>query len=174
MITAAAIGTAVAACSAGGIGSQVPQSLPASIASQAAAAATSIASTGQALLDAAAKLTDPCSVFPLALAKVLVPGSTGPQAQASPPSCEITDGTSSVVVTVAAAAPTSTPAGAQPVSGLGAGAFVEHPSAGETRLTVLLTPNQGTVSIDITTPGAMDHQAEAVAIAQAVLAKLGG
>jgi hypothetical protein len=174
VIAAAAIATAVGACSGGATGSAVPQSLPPSVASQAAAAATSITTTGQALLDAASKLTDPCSVFPLALAKIIVPGSTGPQAQSSPPSCEITDGTNSVVVIVAAAGPTGAPAGAQTVPGLGAGAFVEHPSAGDTKLTVLLTPNQGTVSIEITTPGGTDHQAEAIAMAQAVLAKLGG
>src|SRR5206468_3971347 len=49
------------------------------------------AGSGNTLVDAAAAVTDPCSLMPVALAKQLVPKELGPQAQASPLSCQVTD-----------------------------------------------------------------------------------
>lgn len=162
----------LAACSAAG-SIQPTAGAPTALATAAAPTATSSAAA-RSLADAAAVITDACSVFPLALGTALVPHSTGPQAQGSPPSCEITDGTSSVVVTIDATATTAAPTGAQPVPGVVGSAFVDHPAPGDTRVTVLLTPDKGRLTVEVTTADGVDHTTEAVGIAQAVIAKLGG
>jgi hypothetical protein len=132
---------------------------------------------GSTLVDAAAKVTDVCTLVATDLAAKVVPSAPPPQSQKFPPrQCTFFDGKVQLQVTLASADTDVgggvPPLGTVPVPGLGAGATVVHPGPDETYLTVRLSPDQGGLYIDISDPSGADRTDDAIAVAQGVLAAI--
>ena len=173
-----AIVLAAAACT-GGTSPAPRQSASGQAASSGAPAASGAAagapSVGGSLVDNAAKVTDVCSLLPIDLVAKLVPDAREPQSQTFPPlNCTVSNGANVVVVTLGARDTGARDAGqgTEPVPGLGAGARVEQLGPGDTFLTVFLTPDTGTLNVEITDPSGTAHTNYAVEIAQRILAGL--
>ena len=131
------------------------------------------AGSGSSLADVAAAIKDACTVMPTDLAATIVPGGGAPQSEQFPTRCTISNGTVILVITLSAFDTSGAVSGAESVPGLAAGAYLEHLTAGNTYLTVLLTPDQGKLWVEIDNDDGKDHKDQAIAVANAVLAKLG-
>lgn len=134
-------------------------------------------SGGPSLVEAAAKVTDVCTLVATDVAAKVVPTAPPPQSQKFPPlQCTYFNGNVQLQVTLAWTDTNvggGVPApGTQPVPGLGAGANVVHPGPDETYLTVLLSPDQGGLYVDISDPSGTDRKDDAIAVAHAVLAAI--
>jgi len=132
---------------------------------------------GASLVDAAAKVTDVCTLLTVETAAKVVPSAPPPQSQKFPPlQCTFFDGKVQLQVTLASADTDVgggvSPPGAEPVPGLGAGATVVHPGPDETYLTVRLSSDRGGLYVDIYDPSGKDRKDDAIAVAQAVLAAI--
>ena len=127
------------------------------------------------MLAAAQAITEVCPLIPAGLAAAIVPNASAPQAQTFPPfRCTISNGTQVLEVTLGAY-DTGRPTGAPTVSGFDAGAYAEHLNSGdpgEVYLTVLLTPDEGSLYVEIVDPSSLDRTDDAVAVAKAVLAAM--
>jgi hypothetical protein len=125
------------------------------------------------LADAAAKIKDVCPLVPADLAAKLVPGASAPQSQTFPPfRCTITNQVSVLEVTIGAYDTGGPVAGAETISGLAAGGYLERPQPDDAYLTVLLAPDAGELYVEVAGHDGKDHKADAIAVAQAVLAQL--
>ncbi len=184
LLTMIGMALAVAACSA--TASSAAPGGPAAGASLGSAAAgggspnTSAPGGGTdqtSVVDAATKVTDVCTLVATDVAAKVTPSAPPPQSQKFPPlQCTFFDGKVQLQVTLA---PYDTgvgggiPApGTVAVPGLGAGAWSVHPGADEAYITVKLSADQGGLYVDILDPSGTDRTTDAVAVAQAVLAKL--
>ena len=132
---------------------------------------------GSSLVDAAAKVKDVCALVTADVADKVVPSAPPPKSQTFfPLMCTYVSGQVQLQVTLASAdtgvGGGVPPPGTEPVPGLGAGATVAHPGPDETYLTVRLATDQGGLYVDIYDPSGKDRKADAIAVAQAVLAKL--
>jgi hypothetical protein len=181
LLTMIGMALAVAACS--GTASSAAPGGPAAGASLGSSAAgggstdTSAPAGGTdqtSLVDAAAKVTDVCTLVATDVAAKVTPSAPPPQSQKFPPlQCTYFNGTVQLQVTLAwADTDVVPPPGTVPDPGLGAGAWSVHPGPDETYVTVLLSPDQGALYVDISDPSGNDRKDDAIAVAQAVLAKL--
>jgi hypothetical protein len=130
---------------------------------------------GGSLLDAALAVKNPCTMLPTELAAAAVPGASDPVEDTFAQSCTISNGTIAMQIAIR---PYDTgvlaePPGSEVIPGLGAAANLQKLTEGNFYLTVLLTPDQGAVYVEINNQDGKDHKDEVVALAQAVLAKLG-
>ena len=176
MVSMAALVSTLVACS-GGPGSAAPEATGAGGSTDAVAsdAAASSAAGGGDVLAAAQAITEVCPLIPADLAAAIVPNASAPHAQTFPPfRCTISNGTQVLEVTMGGY-DTGRPTGAPTVSGFDAGAFAEHLNngdPGEVYLTVLLTPEVGSLYVEIVDPSSPDRTDDAVAMAKAVLAAM--
>ena len=155
------------------------QSEPAGAASAGAGATSAAAATpaagggsGSSLLDAAAAVKDVCTIMPMDLAATIVPGAAAPRSDQFPPGCMISNGPVALQVVLGAYDSGGPVSGAESIPGLAAGAYLEHLTSDNTYLTVLLDADHGALYVTITNPDNKDHRDEAIAVANAVLAKL--
>lgn len=177
ILSMAVLVTALAACS-GGSGSATSGESEGAEASGPVAPApgggppSTAGAGGGGLLAAAQAVTDVCLLVPMDLAATLVPNGSAPQSQTFPPfKCTISNGTQVLEVTLGAF-DTGRPTGAPTVSGFDAGAYAEHLNSGdlgEVYLTVPLSPDVGSLYVEIVDPSAGDRTADAVAVAKRVL-----
>jgi len=128
---------------------------------------------GASLADAAAKVTDGCTVMPMDLAAQIVPGGqVVAQPAPIPVRCTYTNNTSVLEITVSGYDTGGPVNGAEQIPGLAAGGYLERPLPDDAYLTVLLTPDHGEVYVEIAGHDGKDHKDEAIAVAQRVLAAL--
>ena len=111
--------------------------------------------------------------MPTDLAATIIPGAQAPQSDPFPPSCTISNGTATLHVGLGAYDTGGPVSGAESIPGLAAGAYLEHLSAGNTYLTVLLSADIGELYVGIDNPDGKDYRDQVIAVAKAVLAKLG-
>jgi len=134
---------------------------------------TSGSAAGSSLLDAAAKITDVCPWVPADLAAKIISRSSSPQSQTFPPySCTITNRTSVLQVTIGAYDTGGPVQGAEVIPGLAAGGYLERPAADDAYLIVLLDKDQGELYVEVAGHDGKDHKDDAIAVANAVLARL--
>lgn len=167
----------VAACG----GAPSPASAPAgSGAPSASAAAGGTASSGPvdggggaSLADAAAKVKDWCALLPADLISTFAPGAPPVTAGTYPGECTASNGVAALDFRYTTGFYGSQPSGTESVPGLGQYAYLDRPAPDEVELWVALSADTDTgLFIDLAGHDGKDHKAEAVAIAQAILAKL--
>ena len=177
MLSMAVLVTTLAACSGRGAVTATSDATGAAGPTD-AGEGTAVAPTSDGsgdVLTAAQAIKDVCPLVPADLAAALVPNAWPPQSQTFPPhKCTISNGTQVLEVTLGPY-DTGRPDSAPRVSGFDAGAFAEHLSSGdpgEVYLTVLLTPDVGSLYVEIVDPASPDRTDDAVAVAKRVLASL--
>jgi hypothetical protein len=173
----------VAACSAGGqpAGTTQPSAAAqpgaSTAAGQTTAAATQAAGgTGSgSVLDNATAVKHFCDLLPTALVAGIVPDGGPPQEDQFPPRCSVYGSKTAMEIALDAVVPLGdTPAGAEAISGLGTGAYLEHLSPGNFYLSIGLSPDSGVLHVEIDIQDGKDHKDDVVDLAKAVLQKLGG
>jgi hypothetical protein len=128
---------------------------------------------GDSLVARALKVTDPCTVLPTDLAAKIVPGGSTPQSQKFPPlQCTVSNQTQVLQITVAGYDSVGPVSGAESVSGLGSAAYYEASFVDDAYLIIDLSPEQGAVYVEVAGHDGKDHKADAIAVAQYVLAHL--
>lgn len=150
------------------------------VAGQSQAPAQSQASTGAggaSLVDAAAKVTDVCTLVATDVAAKVTPSAPPPQSQKFPPfMCTFFNGTVQLQITLASTDVNvnggQPPPGTVAVPGLGAGATAVHPGPNEAYVTVNLSPDVGGLYVDISDPSGADRTNDAIDVAKAVLAAI--
>ena len=131
------------------------------------------ANNGGSLVDAARAVTDACAVTPMDLIAPLVPGASSSQASASPSRCTVTNQVQTVEITIAPDDAVDAPAQAETVSDLGVAAYLQTKGPDDAVLKVVLDPSGGAIYVHVAGHDGRDHAEDAVAIARAVLARLG-
>ncbi len=173
----------LAACSAGGqpAGTTQPsaaaQAGATAAAGQASAVATQAAGgTGSgSVLDNAKAVKHFCDLLPTDLVAGIVPDGGPPQEEQFPPRCSVYGSKTAMEIALDAFVPLGdTPVGAEAISGLGTGAYLEHLSAGNFYLSIGLSPDSGVLHVEIDIQDGKDHKDDVVELAKAVLQKLGG
>jgi hypothetical protein len=131
-----------------------------------------------AYAEAAARVTDACTLMPADLVQKIVPGAGGPQSSQYPKRCSVSNGKSVLEITIETGiiTPTDPINGAEFISGLAAGGYLERldpVSRGDTYLTVILgkDPN-GLLHVEVAGHDGKDHKDDAIAVARAILARL--
>lgn len=130
---------------------------------------------GAAVVAAMQAVKDTCTIVPMDLISPLVPGAPAPITQPIPPTCTITNQKQVVEVTLGPF-DTGTDAldPAVEVSGLGVKAWLQKQQPDDAYVKVVLTTDGGSVYVEVAGHDGKDHGDDAVAIAKAVIAKLGG
>ena len=135
--------------------------------------------TGPSLAAAAAKLTDVCSVMPADLAQKIVPGGSSPQSKQFPPTCTVTNGKSVLEITFDTG-PDEPVKGAEFIAGLAKGGYLEHldpVSRGDAYLIVILGKDENdfnrNLHVEVAGHDGKEHKDDAIAVARAILARLG-
>lgn len=168
----------VAACSSGAQPAGTTQ--PGATAASGQAVATSTPANGGgggggSLLDKAKAVKHFCDLLPTDLVKGIVPDGAPPQEEQFPPRCSVYGSKTAMEIELDAFVPLGdTPAGAETISGLGTGAYLEHLTTGNFYLSVGLSADGGVLHSEVDNQDGKDHRDEAVNVAKAVLAKLGG
>jgi hypothetical protein len=132
---------------------------------------------GSSLADAAATVKDWCALLPNDVITGFAPGASPASAGTYPGECVASNGTGALDfhynTGFGTSMPSGAPAGSEVVPGLAAFAYLDRPSKDEVELYVTLSPDsEWGLFIDVAGHDGKDHKADAVAIAQAVLAKL--
>ena len=116
-----------------------------------------------------------CDLLPTDFVKGIVPDGGTPQEMEFPPTCSVYGTKTAMEIELDAFVPLgATPAGAEAISGLGTGAHLEHLTTGNFYLSIGLSPEAGVLHVEVDNQDGKDHKDEAVNVAKAVLAKLGG
>lgn len=131
-------------------------------------------SGGSSLAGAAAKVSDWCAILPADLIAKFAPGSAAPAAGIYPGECGASNGTAALDFRYSTGfGAFEIPSDAETVSGLGQAAYLDRPTADEVELWVALQVDPEVyLFIDMAGHDGKDHKADAVAVAQAILAKL--
>jgi hypothetical protein len=144
----------------------------------------SAAAGAAAALEAAEK--DPCSIMPVDVVRAILPKAGEPHGDVYGNSCQMdADGDGVVAVTIDVSwFSYSTPNPCEPVSGLGQWACVQEQTLGtavDSYLTVIVTPgdpssavNHAIFTVEVTGPAGTSRKDDAVKVAKAVLAAIGG
>jgi hypothetical protein len=124
---------------------------------------------------AAAKVTDMCTLMPADLTQKIVPGGSAPQGEKFPLRCSVSNGKSVLEIEMDPG-PTDPVRGAEFISGLAAGGYLERldpVSRGDTYLTVILgkDPNW-LLHVEVAGHDGKDHKDDAIAVAREILARL--
>lgn len=128
---------------------------------------------GTGLFDAAKKVTDVCTLLPTDLAARIVPGGSAPESQKFPPlKCRVSNGTAALEITLGVYDAVDALVPAESVSGFPQAAYLQTQFVDDSYLKVLLTPDQGALYVEVAGHDGKDHKADAIAVAQAVIAKL--
>lgn len=137
-------------------------------------------SQDSALADAAAKVTDACTLMPAAFVQKLAPGASEPQTEQYPRRCTVSNGKSALQLTIETGitAPVDPVNGAEFIPGLGLGGYLERldpHSRGDIYLTVILGKDPpGLLHVEIAGHDGQDHKDDAIQLARAVLTRLSG
>src|SRR2546421_2207471 len=127
---------------------------------------------------AAAKVKDACTLMPANLVQKIVPGASASQGSQYPMRCSVSNGTSVLEITIETgiATPTDPIKGAEFISGLADGGYLERldPVArGDTYLTVILGKDPpGLLHVEVAGHDGKDHKDDAIAVASDILAHL--
>ena len=126
------------------------------------------------LAAAAAKVTDWCALIPTDVVAKFAPGAPAPTTAGYPTECFASNGTGALDFRYSTGfGAFETPSGAETVDGVGAAAYLDRPSQDEVELWVALQVDPEVyLFIDVAGHDGKDHKADAVALAQAVIAKL--
>ena len=129
---------------------------------------------GTSLVDAAAKVKDVCTLMPADQAARLVPGGAAPQSAQYPSRCTVTNQVSVLEITLAGDPGTIGPfPGAEQIPGLAAEAYLEAPLPDDSYLIVVLGKDPtAMLYVEVAGHDGKNHKADAIAVAQAVIAKL--
>ena len=129
---------------------------------------------GAGLADAAAKVTDWCALIPTDVVAKFAPGAPAPSTAGYPTECFASNGTGALDFRYSTGfGAFETPSGTETVDGIGAAAYLDRPSQDEVELWVALQVDPEVyLFIDVAGHDGKDHKADAVALAQAVIAKL--
>jgi hypothetical protein len=165
----------VAACS----GSQAPTSAPAGSAAPTVqggaggGGASGGAGGGASVAAAAAQVKDWCALIPADIIATFAPSAPPVSAGTYPGECGASNGVSALDFQYTTGFNGSLPAGAENVPNVGQYAYLDRPSKDEVELWVALSSDSDRgLFIDLAGHDGKDHTAEAVAIANAILAKL--
>lgn len=181
-----AMAVLLAACSSSGQPGGTAQPAATAATGQSAAAVPSAIGTqttggggggggGGSLLDRAKAVQHFCDLLPTDLAAGIVPNAPPPQEEQFPPRCSVYgDKTAMEISLDAFVSLGDRPAGAETVSGLGTGAYLEHLAPGNFYLSIGLSADGGVLHVEVNNQDGKDHKDEAVNVARAVLQKLGG
>lgn len=178
-----ALAVLVAACSSGVQSGGTTQPAATTGTGQSAATATQATQAtpggggggGGSILANAKAVKHFCELLPTELVSGIVPDGGKPQEEQFPPRCSVYGSKTAMEIELDAFVPLGeTPAGAEAVSGLGAGAYLEHLTTGNFYLSIGLGPDGGVLHVEVNNQDGKDHKAEDVAVAKAVLQKLGG
>jgi hypothetical protein len=130
---------------------------------------------GGSVLEKAKAVKHFCELLPTEIVKGIVPDGGPPQEEQFPPRCSVYGTKTAMEIALDAFVPLGdTPAGAKPIPGVGAGAYLENLSVENWYLSVSLGLDGGVLHAEVDNQDGKDHTAEAVNVARAVLAKLGG
>ena len=166
----------LAACSgqSGATGSGSPASQATSNVGQATSGA--VAGGGASLADAAAKVTDWCALIPNDVVARFAPSAPPAAAGTYPGECGASNGVGALDFRYTTGfGAFQIPPGAEQVQGLGQGAYLDRPSQDEVELWVALQADpEVSLFIDVAGHDGKDHTDDAVAIARAIIANLGG
>lgn len=129
--------------------------------------------TGASLVQAAAAVTDACTLMPMDLAASIVPNASEPVSQPFPFNvCTVSNGTSVVEITIRATEIVDPLVPNEPVAGLGVAAYLQKPFPDDAYLKVILDPNGGAIYVEVAGHDGKDHGDDAIAVAERVLAEL--
>jgi len=157
----------------GGAGGSSPGAVPSIGGGPGGGAASQAAAGGDSLAVRAQKVTDACTLLPTDLAAKLVPGGAAPQSQKFPPfQCTVSNQVQVLQITVGGYDSVGPVNGAEPVSGLGSAAYYEASFVDDAYLTIDLSPDEGAIYVEVAGHDGKDHKADAIAVAQYVLAHL--
>ena len=131
------------------------------------------ANNGGSLVDAARAVTDACAVMPMDLIAPLVPGASSPQSTASPNRCTVTNQVQNVEITIAPDDAVDILEPAETVADLGVAAYLQTRQPDDAFMKVVLDPSGGAIYVHVAGHDGRDHAEDAVAIARAVLVRLG-
>jgi hypothetical protein len=131
---------------------------------------------GGSLAEAAAKVTDWCALIPNDVVARFAPSAPPAAAGTYPGECGASNGVGALDFRYTTGfGAFETPSGAEPIPGLAQGAYVNRPSQDEVELTVALQADpEVSLFIDVAGHDGKDHTDDAVDIAKAIIAKLGG
>ena len=131
---------------------------------------------GASLAAAAAKVTDWCALIPNDVVARFAPGAPAVTAGTYPGECVASNGVGALDFRFTTGfGAFEVPSGAETIPGLGESAYLNRPSADEVELWVALQANpEVSLFIDVAGHDGKDHKDDAVAIAQAIIATLGG
>jgi hypothetical protein len=130
---------------------------------------------GSSLAAAALAIKDVCTLMPTDLAAQIVPGGSAPQSQLFPPfMCTVSNQVSVLEVTIDGGFGAVEPvAGAEVIPGLGEGGYLERLLPDDAYLTVVLGKDpDAAIHVEVAGHDGKDHKDDAIAVAQAVIAKL--
>jgi hypothetical protein len=128
---------------------------------------------GASLVEAAAAVTDACTLMPMDLAASIVPNAFAPQSQKFPPyMCTVSNGTSVVEITIAAYDAVDALIPNEKVPGLGTVAYLQEQQPDDAYVKVVLDPNGGAVYVEVAGHDGKDHGDDAIAVAKRVLEAL--
>ena len=112
-------------------------------------------------------------MFPKDLAAQLIAGgSFSEEPSPVPPKCTYSNGTSVLELTIGAFDSGGPVAGAETISGLAAGGYLEKPDPDDAYLTVLLSPDHGAIYVELAGHDGKDHRDDVITVARKVLATL--
>lgn len=137
--------------------------------------ATTGGAGGASLAEAAVAVTDACTLLPTDLAAKLIPGASAPQSQLFVPlKCNVSNQVAALEITIDRGSGAVEPIpGAEVIPGLGEAAYLERPIPDDAYLTVVLSKDLiAALHIEVAGHDGKDHKDDAIAVAQAVLAKL--
>ncbi len=166
----------VSACSgapAGQPGGSVTAAAPPPAGDSAGPGHGSAGAGGATLVEAAAAVTDACTLLPEDLAASIVPNASAPQSQTFPPyKCTVSNGTSVLEITVAAYDAVDALIPNEKVPGLGTVAYLQEQQPDDAYVKVVLDPNGGAVYVEVAGHDGKDHGDDAIAVAKRVLEAL--
>jgi hypothetical protein len=143
----------------------------------ASSAPAGVGGGGTGTADAAAKVTDTCTVLPVDVIRTYVPKAAAPVTDAAYHQCTMSDGTASIQLTVQSGfGPVDPPKPAQTVGDLGEHAWLQEQTVDDAYLVIDLgatqTGSYQTVYVEYAGHDGKGHAQDATAIAKAVLAAL--
>ena len=128
--------------------------------------------------EAAARITDACTLMPADLVQKIVPGASNPQSSNYPRRCSVSNGVSVLEITIETGliVPVDPVNGAEFIPGLAEGGYLERldpHSRGDIYLTVILGKDpRGLLHVEVAGHDGKDHKDDAIAVAQNILARL--
>jgi hypothetical protein len=129
---------------------------------------------GGSVAAAAANVKDWCALLPADQIAKFAPGNSGVTKGVYPHECGATNGTAALEFQYTTGFTTFVvPANGEAIDGLADGAYIDRPTADEVELWVRLADDSDYgLLIDLAGHDGKDHKADAVAMAQAILARL--